>query len=205
MTKLSVFLVGEDELCAALASALIAQSGRAARIEQCEVAHGFGPFRARIETMNNVAMRVMPVLMVADADQAPCPVTQVKEWLPRGHSDRLALRLAVREAEAWAMADHEGFAEFAQLSPARLPPTPETLPNPKQVLLKLIARCKRRELREEMLPGKRDRSPVGLGYNIHLKDFVSHYWCAERAAARAPSLARAIPRVAALLDWGGTA
>lgn len=203
MTAPPVYLVGEDDLCAALALALVAQSGRAARIEQCDVAGGFGPFRARIEVMNNIAQRVMPVLMIADADQAACPVTQVKEWLPQRHSDRLALRLAVREAEAWAMADHEGFAAFAQLSPAKLPPTPETLPNPKQALLKLIEHCRRRELRDEMLPGKRDRSPVGLGYNIHLKDYVSHYWRAERAAARAPSLARAIPRIAALLDQGG--
>lgn len=203
MTAPPVYLVGEDDLCAALARSLVVQSGKPARIEQCEVAGGFGPFQARVEVMNKVAQRVMPVLMIADADQAACPVTQVKEWLPQRHSDRLALRLAVREAEAWALADHEGFAEFAQLSAAKLPPAPETLQNPKQVLLKLIERCKRRELREEMLPGKRDRSPVGLGYNIHLKDFVSHYWQAERAALRAPSLARAIPRIAALLERGG--
>lgn len=200
MSALPIYLVGEDDLCAALAQALVAQSGKAARIEHCAVTDGFGPFRARVEAMNNVAQRVMPVLMVADADQAPCPVTQLKAWLPHNPSNRLALRLAVREAEAWAMADHEGFAEFARLSPAQLPPEPESLSNPKQVLLKLIARCKRRDLRDEMLPGKRDRSPVGLGYNIHLKDFVSHYWLAERAASRAPSLARAMPRIVALLD-----
>jgi len=203
MTAPPVYLVGEDDLCAALARALVVQSGKPTRIEQCDVAGGFGPFRARIPGMNTVAQRVTPVSMVADADQSPCPVTQLKEWLPKRPSDRLALRLAVREAEAWAMADHEGFAEFAQLSSAKLPPAPERLPNAKQVLLKLIERCKRRELRGEMLPGKHDRSLVGLGYNIHLKVFVSNYWQAERAALRAPSLARAIPRIAALLEHGG--
>lgn len=199
MTEPQIFLVGEDELCAGLAHALVLQSGAKARVENYKVAGGYGPFRNDIEKMNRVAEKVMPVLMLADADQAPCPVTQRNALLPKHPSNRLALRLAVREAEAWVLADHEGFAEFAQVSRTRLPALPEQLNDPKSQLLSIIAKCKRRDLRTEMLPGKYDQSPVGLGYNVHLRDFVSNYWDSARAALRAPSLARALPRVAALL------
>lgn len=195
----AVYLVGEDALCCALGSALIEQSGLPARIEYRWIAEGAGPFRDKIEKMNNVATNVMSVLMIADADQAPCAVIQRNTWLPKHACDRLVLRLAVREAEAWALADHEGFAAFANISINKLPPEPETIGDPKQAMLNLIKGCKRRDLREEMLPGKYDRSPVGLGYNVHLSDFVNRFWRVERAVLRAPSLARAVPRIAALL------
>lgn len=200
MKSPAIYLIGEDALCCALGSALIMQSGLPAHIEYRQIAGGAGPFCDKIEKMNNVAINVMSVLMIADADQAPCAVTQRNAWLPKHASNRLVLRLAVREAEAWALADHEGFAEFANISINKLPPEPETILDPKQAMLNLIKNCKRRDLREEMLPEKHARSPVGLGYNVHLSDFVSRYWRVERALLRAPSLARAVPRIATLLQ-----
>ncbi|WP_081051486.1 hypothetical protein [Burkholderia diffusa] len=195
----TVFVVGEDELCCAIADALIAHSGIAVEVEQRIVAGGAGPFKQRIPAMNNVANNVMPVLMIADADQAPCVVTQRNSWLPRHVSPRLSMRLAVREAEAWVLADHVGFSQFATVSKDLFPAQPEGELDPKQTLLSIVRRSRRRELRDEMLPGKGATSPVGLGYNIHMTDFVKNYWDIARATDRAPSLARAIPRVVSLL------
>lgn len=199
MTGVLVALVGEDELCTALGAALIEQSGQHTAIQLRQVAGGAARLREKIDKMNNVAENVMPVLMVADADQAPCPVTQRNSWLPAHAHPRLALRLAVREAEAWVLADHEGFSTFAQISPAKLPDAPEEIFDPKQALLSLIRFSKRRDLRDEMLPSKHSASPIGLGYNTHLKEYVRRFWRADRALHRAPSLARAIPRVVNLL------
>ncbi|NML31588.1 hypothetical protein [Paraburkholderia antibiotica] len=196
----TVFVVGEDELCCAIAEALIAHSDIATNIQQRIVAGGADPFRRKIPAMNNVAKSVMPVLMIADADQAPCVVTQRNLWLPPNVSHRLSMRLAVKEAEAWVLADHVGFSKFAVISKDLLPARPEAELDPKQILLALVKKSKRRELREEMLPGKGATSPVGLGYNIHMTDFVRNHWSISRAMDRAPSLARAIPRVAALLQ-----
>ncbi|MDR5782626.1 hypothetical protein QCE63_24785 [Caballeronia sp. LZ065] len=198
MTR-SVFVVGEDELCCALADALIAQSGITSRVQQRIIAGGAAPFRKKISAMNEVARNVMPVLMVADGDQARCVVTQRNAWLPPDVSDRLSMRLAVKEAEAWVLADHIGFSKFAVVSKDLFPAQPETDADPKQRLLSLVKKSKRRELRDEMLPGKGATSPVGLGYNVHMTDFVRNHWSVGRAVARAPSLARAVPRVAALL------
>ncbi|WP_186027826.1 hypothetical protein [Burkholderia gladioli] len=201
MTR-TVFIVGEDELCCAIADALIAHSGIAVDVQQRIVAGGEAPFRQKIPAMNNVAKNVMPVLMVADADQAPCVVTQRNSWLPPNVSQRLSMRLAVKEAEAWVLADHVGFSNFATVNKDLFPTQPEAVPDPKQALLALVKKSKRRELRDEMLPGKGATSPVGLGYNVHMTDFVKNYWSIGRAIDRAPSLARAIPRVASLLQDG---
>lgn len=194
-----IFIVGEDQLCCALAEKVVLQSQRDAVIQQVTVANGFGPFQAMIAKMNTVAQTVMPVLMLADADQAPCVVTQRNAWMPAHPSPRFSLRLAVREAEAWVLADHEGLSQFAQFSPALMDRLPDELADPKQELLRLIRRSKRRELRDEMLPRKGTSNTVGLGYNIHLAHFVREYWCAERASERSPSLARSVPRITALL------
>ncbi|MCA7970797.1 hypothetical protein LGM42_13010 [Burkholderia sp. AU39826] len=195
----AVFVVGEDELCCAIACALIAYSGVAATIQQRIVTGGADPFKKRIPAMNNVANNVMPVLMVADADQAPCVVTQRNAWLPPNASQRLSMRLAVKEAEAWVLADHIGFSKFAIVSKDLFPAKPEEVLDPKQALLAIVKKSKRRELRDEMLPGKGATSPVGLGYNIHMTEFVAEHWDIARAVDRAPSLARAIPRVIAML------
>jgi len=195
----SVFLVGEDQVCCALGIALIAYSDAAATIENSDCAGGFGPFKAKIEKMNAVAANVMPVLMIADGDQAPTAQAQVAAWLPRNVAQNFSLRLAVREAESWVLADHEGLSAFADVSRAILPATPDLIQDPKQALLQVIRRSSRRQLREEMLPGRKSTAPVGLGYNLHLVGFVREFWSVERAAARSPSLARALPRIAAIL------
>ena len=188
----TVFVVGEDELCCAIADVLIAHSGIAADIQQRIVAGGAGPFKKKIAAMNNVAKNVMPVLMVADADQAPCVVTQRNSWLPPDVSQRLSMRLAVKEAEAWVLADHIGFSKFAVVSKDLFPGKPEAESDPKQTLLALIKKSKRRELRDEMLPVKGATSPVGLGYNVHMTDFVKNHWNIGRAVDRAPSLAHSV-------------
>jgi hypothetical protein len=200
MTVRHLALWSEDALCSALGAALVAQSGVAVQIDINTIAGGAGPFKAKIGAMNNIALNVMPVLMIADGDQDNCVVKQRNAWFPRHASPRLALRLAVREAESWILADHEGFSDFANISRNALPPDPENLPDPKRALLDFIKRCKRRDLREEMLAPRTARSLTGLGYNLHLADFVKNHWQAARAASRAPSLARAIPRIAALLQ-----
>jgi hypothetical protein len=194
----ALFVVGEDQLCCSMAEALVAHAGVPVEIRPL-ITGGADPFRRKIPAMNKVADSVMPVLMVADGDQAACVVEQLNQWLPRNVSNRLLVRLAVREAEAWALADHVGFADFAQVSKDVVPPNPESEFDAKQALLSVIKRSRRRELRVEMLPSKGATSPVGLGYNVHMADFVKNHWSVDRAKERSPSLARTIPRIAELL------
>lgn len=192
-------IVGEDEVCVSLATNLARNANKDVEIQIVKCAGGYGQFSAEITPMKNVARSVMPVLMLADADQDSCVVRQLR-GISSTIEPNLCLRLAVREAEAWLLADTQGFSQFLDVSSALMPRDPESIADPKQSLLNLLKKSKRRILREEMLPVKGASSPVGFGYNLHLKDFISDGWCPIRAAERAPSLARAIPRIVKLLN-----
>ncbi|WP_373981072.1 hypothetical protein LN047_02205 [Achromobacter sp. JD417] len=195
----TIFIVGEDDLCCSVGEALVRHTGIETTISQRLVAGGADPFKKKISAMNRVAEKIMPVLMIADADQASCVVEQRNAWLPRGAHERLLMRLAVREAEAWILADDVGFARFASINQALFPRQPDEVADPKRTLLGLIARGKNRDLREEMLAPRGSKSLVGLGYNLRLAEFVGEHWHIERAIERSPSLARILPRLTAVL------
>jgi len=193
-------VVGEDELCCSLAEELVRKSDKGFLVHQRMVMGGASKFKAKISTMNQVAANVMPVLMIADADQAPCASLQMKLWSPEHPSDNFCMRLAVREAEAWVLADDMGFSNFAQVSKDIIPMSPESEVDPKRKLLSIVKRSKRRDLREEMLPTKGSMSVIGLGYNIHIVDFVRNHWNIKRACSRSPSLEKAVFRLDTMLS-----
>lgn len=194
-----VYVVGEDGICCALAKSLLSQTGGLGVAAYEKNASGFGEFVKVIPKMNQVAHTATAVLMLADGDQHACIVQQIKNWMPAHPAKGFMLRLAVREAESWILADSKGFGKFAEISPAIIPTQPDLLPNPKEALLALIGKSKRRILREEMLPRKRSSAPVGLGYVLHLTDFLENYWCIKRASEASPSLARSVTTVTSTL------
>lgn len=189
-----VYVVGEDDACCALAKKILQQLELGDPRYEINT-YGYGNFVKEIEGMNNVAANAMHVFMLADGDQGLCIVEQVRRWMPAHPADRFILRLAVREAESWVLADREGFSRFAQVSQDIIPREPDKIENSKQHLLSIVRKGKSRLLKDEMLPGKRSNAPVGLGYNDHLKAFIREEWCLERAIQNSPSLARAIPRL----------
>ncbi|EPK1457718.1 DUF4276 family protein [Pseudomonas aeruginosa] len=191
------YVVGEDQACCSLATVMIIQLGGEVKLQSIE--HGYGPFVAKIRNMNSIAQNVMPVVMLADGDQDTCVVAQRNKWMPPHPAGRFCLRLAVREAESWILSDREGLSQFADVSPAIIPVNPDELPDPKRSLLSVMQRSRKRVLRDEMLPGRSSNSLVGLGYNLHLKEFIETVWSAERAALNSPSLSRALNHIASLI------
>ncbi len=57
----------------------------------------------------------------------------------------MCFRVAVREVEAWLLADREQIARFLSIARSRVPQSPETLDNPKQRLVELARHSRRRE------------------------------------------------------------
>ncbi len=184
-------LVGEDQLCCELGKAILHQVCPGSTISSEISTGGFGKFIEKVRSLNVLAAH-MPVLMIADGDQNPCVVAQRNAWLPADPHENLILRLAVRETESWVLADYTAWSEFAELNAAKIPVSPDELQDPKQTLLNLLAKSKKRVLKEEMLPSKNSSSKVGLGYNVHMAAFVRTAWSAVRAAERSDSLRRAI-------------
>lgn len=138
-----------------------------------------------------------PVLCIADVDRG-CAVQLLAKWFPHGQPSLMLLRLAVTEAESWLLADHEGLHRLLDVPKHKIPQAPETLVDAKQQLLALINRYGSKILRREMVIKGVTHLISGTGYNQHLEQFVQEHWQPQRAAARSPSLQRAIDRIVAL-------
>lgn len=133
------------------------------------------------------AARHRPWLILRDLDQdAAC----APAWLSgTSQTQWLCLRLVVRAAEAWLMADRDAFADHFRVSPARVPENPELLDNPKRTLIDLVRHSANGRLRADVVP--RLGAQVGPGYVGAIIEYTTHAWRLEQAVRRSDSLARA--------------
>jgi hypothetical protein len=192
-----IAIATEDELSETLLCKVL---GRVA--PDCEVhlklgKRGNGYLQTKMQNFCQMA-RLYPVIVLTDLDDLPCPPTLVANWcnglqLP----DNLFLRVAVREIEAWVMADLEGFARLLGVATNKLNPVPDSIADAKAALM-LLARHANRDIRNELLPARGSTSSQGIGYNRTLCDFVANSWSLDAAAERSESLARTMARLAAV-------
>lgn len=191
-----ICLATEDALSAAVAEKLLAVSGKPFQITQRLGNSGFGYLKKRLPNFNQIAVNVMPVLLLTDLDRTDCVLGFIEDWTKgMSVSERLLFRVAVREIEAWLLADQQAFADLLGIDSTLLPNEPENLLDPKQALLNLVRRSKQRKLKDMILPGKNTNNTVGLGYNTELVRYVREYWNPLTAAESAPSLARTLKRI----------
>ena len=106
------------------------------------------------------------------------------------------MRVAVMEIEAWVIADRQSFAEWLGIATNVVPRNPDDVPDPKQELVDLARRSRKRELREALVRNLPDGLfRPGPGYNAYLGSFVAQLWKPETARVNSPSLNRAIRRI----------
>lgn len=193
------FIATEDRLSETVAVRLIAETGHtvAAKIPKDRRKHaGFGYLKTRLPDFILSCRGGVNFLLLTDLDTRPCPSDLLGDWLGAAKKpDSLLLRVAVREVEAWVLADRPQFANWLGVAENIVPVTPEECLDPKGDLLKLAAKSKYRDLREGLLPKKDAASRVGLEYNDLLCEFVAEKWRIEEASQLAPSLERAIRRL----------
>lgn len=197
MTRFVV--IGEDDLTCALGERIAATllpgwSAAASPIR----AGGISKLIASLQRYNRFATNLAHVLCVADSDGL-CPVTLLSNWFPNGHSERFLMRLAVVEAESWALGDRHAIADFFQVPLNVIPHAPDELTDPKRELLRIVSRSRARRFREEMILPSSGMGRPGAGYNVHLRRFVESRWDATQAEQNSPSLRRAMNRVRALV------
>ena len=158
---------------------------------------GFGYLKKNVRKFNEIA-RSYPVLLLTDLDSKPCASQLISSWLTIPQNPDFLFRVVVREVEAWLLADREGISEYLNISFSICPGNPDSLIDPKQGLLDLAKRSRRREVKQDLLPAKGSEVSVGLGYNARLSDFVWNHWDVNRAISRSDSLKRAWTRVCTL-------
>lgn len=193
MTEL--YLATEDALSEAVAERLVSDANQRLQVVVRMGRKGNGYLKQKLGELAGLANSI-PVFMLTDLDRIECPPTLVADWTAgQGIPPTMLFRVAVREVEAWLLADREAFADFVSAPLNKLPLNPESLEDPKQTLLGLVRRYGRRNIKNEILPAPGSKSQVGLGYNQTLSSFVMESWEPQRAAANSDSLARAHARL----------
>ena len=176
----------EGETDEAVARRLIDHAG--GRVGEVYVGNGKAHLRRKIAGYNSAA-RHSPWFVLVDLDsEADCAAALRSAWLP-SPAAWLCFRVAVREIEAWLMADAETLGRYLGVEQRNVPRYPEGLERPKGAMLGLARRSGSRDVREGMAP--RGRS-IGRAYGRRLIDYAETAWRPEVAARRSNSLRRAI-------------
>ena len=195
----SIIIAVEDELSGAVMSRLISFSGRNFIINRIFNARG----NARLKdgmTKFREASRVLPHIVLTDLDRCPCPPVLLGNWNANQLPPQLLFRIAVREVEAWLLADREGIAEFLHIDVSKVPHAPEAEDDPKRTLINLARKSRKRRLSQEIVPEVGSSAKIGPLYNIHFVNFVNTRWDIEQACSYAPSLARTLSRISTFLS-----
>lgn len=140
----------------------------------------------------NCAAAFSPWLVLRDLDHdEPCAGALVARLLPEA-ATRMCFRIAVRETEAWLLADRDRIAAYLSVPASLVPSEPERLDDPKQALINLARKSRKRILREDLVPLEGSTAQVGPGYLAQVSEYVSGPWRPEVAARTSQSLARCL-------------
>lgn len=166
------------------------------------VANGKQKLKKFASAWNKAARNGGPRLILCDLDAEPCPSGLITQFVGQRNVN-LCFRVAVREIEAWLLADAKGIARFFDISPSVVPPKPENLPKPKESMIDLARRSNILKFSESMAPRPGSGRSQGPAYSKYIIDFVTDYWSPAHAidSKRAPSLNRAFRR---LTNFRGT-
>lgn len=198
MTGQAIVAVVEDELSEAVVRRIVAGSGRHFLIDRVINERGNSQIRVGVPKYKS-ASHVLPHFVLTDLDRLPCAPELLDTWGVGRLPPRMLFRVAVREVEAWLLADREGIADFLSVAVTKIPAEPEKLDDPKLSLINLARKSRRRRLAQELVPANGSSAPYGPLYNARLTEFVNGKWDLERARRCSPSLDRALLRVVGFL------
>jgi hypothetical protein len=184
-------LAVEDDLSAAVLQKILVKSGRPYAVGTAYIGHGFGYLRRNIRGFNHAA-KGTPWLVLTDLDTIQCPPELIGAWLPEPPHPNLLFRVAVREVEAWLLADRVGFARFLGARRELVPPNADAIGDPKACLIDLARRSPRRDLRADIVPPPGSTRKIGPNYNGRLISFVRDRWDIYVAKQSSPSLLRTV-------------
>jgi hypothetical protein len=196
MTDITINLVVEDALSEAVAREILRQSGRSFVIGRPLNRRGSGNIKNIISGLNNAA-KGTPYFVLTDLDNIECPLALISNWLPQqSRHPNLIFRVAVREVEAWVLAHRQAFSEFLGVPIHFIPNDVDSISDPKQFLVNLARKSKKRIIREAIVPATKSTAQIGKDYNGQLVGFVHQNWKIDEAKSCSESLTRAINKIA---------
>lgn len=195
-----VAIGAEDVVSEAVAKRLISQYAPQLEYTRTYGLTGYGQLKVSMPTYDKISLYSEPMLVITDLDNPKlCLVHFRSEWCQGLQMPpTFVFRIAVTEIESWLLADRDRIAQWLGISKALLPRTPEDVERPKECLVRLASRSRYRKIREAMVPATRSTRSTGPGYNQYVSAFANDLWNPESARVAAPSLDRAIDRIAEL-------
>lgn len=147
----------------------------------------------------NEAARHAPWFVLVDLDtDDDCAPTFARRHLPRP-SSQMVFRVAVREVEAWLMADRERFASWFQVPERAIPTNPDLDRDPKSTIIRLAGRSRSRSVRADLVPREGSGRAVGPLYPSRMIEYIRDEkkgWRPRSGAKSSDSLDRCIRRLA---------
>lgn len=192
MTIPSVTVAVEGDIDAAVARRILAELGLP--LGPIHGRQGKGHLDKGLRGYNNAA-RYAHWLVIRDLDHdAECAPGLVTQLMP-APSTYMCLRVAVRQIEAWLLADRSGIADLFQVPVEIVPADPETLPDAKAAVVQLAQRSRSRRFREDIVPAPNTSAKVGPGYTARMIEFATNIWRPRAAADSCASLASCLRAV----------
>jgi hypothetical protein len=188
-----IAVVAEDLLTQAVLHKCISEVLPAYSVARTEVKGGRGNVKRELAAYAALA-QVMPVFVGVDLDDDDCAPMLLAGWGRLPPQAGFLLRVAVREVEAWVLADQKRIASFIGAAPNDVPRRPEELADPKRSLLELARAHAKAELKADLVPRNYDSlyPRIGRAYNLRLCEFVRKSWRPHVARKKSPSLERAL-------------
>ena len=135
---------------------------------------GYGQLKVRLPAFNKAADEGLPFIVLTDLDvHIRCPGQLLARWLPRATpSPNLIFRVAVKEVEAWLMADAANLAECLHAPVGTVPNAVEAVGDPKIAILGLAVASTSAEIQQDMLPAPGSTAEVGPCFERVLLNFA---------------------------------
>jgi hypothetical protein len=191
MTPIFVFV--EDRLSDAVVRKLLRESANPFNVSG-RVTNGCDIIKKKIKGINESAQG-MPFMVLVDLDTEECAPALISKWLPEPKNPNLIFRVAVREVESWVMADIDGFSRFLGIKSSLFPFDMDSIDDPKQFLIQIAGKSRKKELRKAIVPKPGINARVGPDYNGVLTGFVYSDWDIARAIQRSKSLKHAVDAI----------
>jgi hypothetical protein len=135
------------------------------------------------------AGRFAPWIVLRDLDQdAECPPTFLQSRNIASTS-LFRFQLAVNAIESWLLGDRKGLARFLSVPVAKLPVQPETVPDPKVLVVQLSRSSRSKDIAAGLVPAPGSSASVGPTYSSKMSEFAMNHWDLNAASQRCPSLA----------------
>ena len=129
---------------------------------------------------------------MTDLDHVACAPELLDDWIDFEPHPNFLFRIAEKEVDAWILADMTGVSTLFGVSMKGLPIDTQTIQDPKQTIINLARRSRKRKIKDIVPVGTASQGP---GYNLVLTEFVLNDWDPGLAAKHNMSLHKAIHRI----------